>query len=131
MRLLLVSIVPRFFKSGADGAIRLDDNENEAISDYADDEDATEDTRLLGGGRSPSTAVQVWDSITTNLLLFASLIGILIGLIKPVQRVLVGDVEHFTGGWQSLGGGLVILGGAYAAVEMLAIGATIRAGEKK
>jgi hypothetical protein len=131
IRLLLVSLVPASFKSKVNGAIRLDDDEDERSSEYAEDEEATEDTRFLGGGRTPSTAVQVWDGITTNLLLFASLVGILIGLIKPIQRVLVGDLEHFTGGWQSLGGGLIILGGSYAVVEMLAIGATIRAGEKK
>jgi hypothetical protein len=127
----LVSLAPGILHPEASGSIRLDDEDHETVSDYAEDGPATEDTQLLGGVRKPSPVALIRDGVTGNILLLAPVIGLLIGLIKPAQRVLVGDVEHFTGGWQSLGGGLVILGGAFAAVDMLAVGSTIRAGEKK
>jgi hypothetical protein len=57
-----------------------------------------------------------------------------IGLIKPLQRLIVGDVrdgEHLTGAWESVAFGLVLLGGAYAVMDMASQGAYIRAAEEK
>jgi len=90
-----------------------------------------ENTRLIGRGKKQSPATRVWTGVTSNPLVAATSLGLLIGIIKPVQRALIGDMEQSTGGWQTLGGGLILLAGAYATVEMVAIGATIRAGETK
>lgn len=107
----------------------LDDQET--LSDYSGAHDADESTRLIGGGRKPTIWARVTDGVISNPLFIAVLAGALVGLIKPIQRSLIGDIEHSTGGWQTLGGGLILLAGAYAAVEMVAVGATIRAGEAK
>jgi hypothetical protein len=107
----------------------VDDLDN--VSDYTQEQEADEGTRLIGGGRKPSPAKRLLTGVTGNPLLVASSIGLLIGIVKPIQRVLIGDVEHSTGGWQTLGGGLILLSGAFAVVEMVATGATIRAGEQK
>ena len=107
----------------------LDDQE--ILSDYSGAQNADESTRLIGGGRKPTIRARVMDGVISNPLFVAVLAGALIGLIKPIQRSLIGNFEHSTGGWQTLGGGLILLAGAYAAVEMVAVGATIRAGEAK
>jgi len=132
-RALLVSLVPQFFNAKTEdrNEDRLDEDDLDTLSDYSGEQDVDENTRLIGGGRKSSSAAQVWRGVTSNPLVAATSIGLLIGLIKPVQRALIGDLEHSTGGWQTLGGGLILLGGAYAVVEMVAIGATIRAGEAK
>jgi hypothetical protein len=132
-RALLVSLVPQFFNAKTEDGNedRLDGDDLDTLSDYSGEQDADENTRLIGGGRKSSSAARVWSGVTSNPLVAATSIGLLIGLIKPVQRALIGDLEHSTGGWQTLGGGLILLGGAYAVVEMVAIGATIRAGEAK
>jgi hypothetical protein len=132
-RALLVSLVPQFFDTKTedrDGDLLVEDDLDN-LSDYSGEQDADENTRLIGGGRKSSSAARVWSGVTSNPLVAATSIGLLIGIIKPVQRALIGDLEHSTGGWQTLGGGLILLGGAYAVVEMVAIGATIRAGEAK
>ena len=132
-RALLVSLVPQLFNTKTEelNEDRVDGDDLETLSDYSGAQDADENTRLIGGGRKSSSAARAWSGVTSNPLVAATFIGLLIGLIKPVQRALIGDVEHSTGGWQTLGGGLILLGGAYAVVEMVAIGATIRAGEAK
>ena len=132
-RALLVSLVPQFFDARfeAQQEDRMDGDDLDNLSAYSGEQDADENTRLIGGGRKVSSAARVWSGVTSNPLVAATSIGLLIGLIKPVQRALIGDLEHSTGGWQTLGGGLILLGGAYAVVEMVAIGATIRAGEAK
>ena len=107
----------------------LDDQET--LSDYSGGHDADESTRLIGGGRKPTIRARVMDGVISNPFFVAVLAGALIGLIKPIQQSLIGDIEHSTGGWQTLGGGLILLAGAYAAIEMVAVGATIRAGEAK
>lgn len=128
-----MTLVPQFFQTRVQGdhADHLDGDDLDTISDYSGEQDADENTRLIGGGRKPSPAARFWSGVTSNPLVAATFLGLLIGLIKPVQWALVGDLEHSTGGWQTLGGGLILLGGAYAVVEMVAIGATIRAGEAK
>ncbi len=52
-------------------------------------------------------------------------------LIKPLQRVVVGDADN--GGnwfWLSVGSAFIALGSTFAVVDTLALGAGIRAGEK-
>lgn len=63
-----------------------------------------------------------------------TVVGLLIGSIKPAQRGIVGvgaDDSDGSWAWQSIGSGLVLLGAAFALVEMIGVGAGIRAGEKK
>jgi hypothetical protein len=130
---LLISLVPNLLQNITEGDREdyADLDDQETVSDYSGGQDADENTRLIGRGTKPSIRARVVDGVTTNPLFVAVLAGVLIGLIKAIQRGLIGDVEHSTGGWQTLGGGLILLAGAYAAVEMIAIGATIRAGEAK
>jgi predicted permease len=129
----LVSLVPNLSQDTTDDDREdyADLDDQDTVSDYSGGQDANENTRLIGRGTKPSIRARVMNGVTTNPLFVAVLAGVLIGLIKPIQRGLIGDVEHSTGGWQTLGGGLILLAGAYAAVEMVAIGATIRAGEAK
>jgi hypothetical protein len=129
---LLVTLLPQFYQVGVEdeNVQHLEGDDLDTISDYSGEE-PDESTRLIGGGRKATPAAQIWSGVTSNPLVAATSIGLLIGLIKPVQRALIGDLEHSTGGWQTLGGGLILLAGAYATVEMVAIGATIRAGESK
>lgn len=66
-----------------------------------------------------------------DINLVAGALGLLIGLVKPLQGSLIGTKEAVTGGWAGIGGGLIIIAAAFASVDMLAIGAGVRAGEKR
>jgi hypothetical protein len=91
-------------------------------------EDATERTPLIASSSPRRVATQL------SPLFVSAIIGLLIGLIKPAQRGIVGvgaDDSDGSWAWQSIGSGLVLLGGAFAVVEMVGVGAGIRAGEKK
>ncbi|CAD6587356.1 MAG: hypothetical protein TREMPRED_004726 [Tremellales sp. Tagirdzhanova-0007] len=55
-------------------------------------------------------------------------------MIKPAQTRIVGigaDGSDGSSAWESIGSGLVMLGAAFAIVEILGVGAGIRAGEEK
>lgn len=98
------------------------------------DEEADERTPLVSSSslKPPPVAIKTWNTITSSPNIAAALLGLFIGLVKPVQRALIGDPKgDLTGSWQSLGTGLILLGGAYAVVEILAIGASLRAAERK
>lgn len=67
-------------------------------------------------------------------MLIASILGLFIGLTKPVQHALIGHNVRdgdFSGSWRSLGFGLTMLGMSFAVVDILADGMGTRAGEKK
>lgn len=96
-----------------------------------EEEEATEQTRLVGGGKKPGPATAILRQTALNLEIVAGTLGLLIGLVKPLQRVLIGTSESATGGWSGIGGGLLLLAAAYATVDMLSIGVSVRAGEKK
>ncbi|RXK37497.1 hypothetical protein M231_05218 [Tremella mesenterica] len=100
-------------------------------------EDVTENTPLIASS-DPKPRSEVKLSSRLGKIVtpasIAALLGLLIGLIKPVQRALVGTVagdKQLTGVWESVGFGLAGLGGTYAVLEMLAIGSSIRAAEAK
>lgn len=99
------------------------------IPDEGDAEEADERTPLVA--RSKPTDSQSLRAKLLSPLALAAVVGLLVGLIKPLQRVIVGDVE--TGGnwfWLSVGSALIALGSTFAVVDTLALGAGIRAGEK-
>jgi hypothetical protein len=102
----LVSLVPNLSQDTTDDDREdyADLDDQETVSDYSGGQDADENTRLIGRGTKPSIKARVMNGVTTNPLFVAVLAGVLIGLIKPIQRGLVGDVEHSTGGWDLCGG---------------------------
>lgn len=129
-------VLPHLFSpKGLNGSLLddvADDSETERSVSLIDDEDEpTEQSHLIGGGKRSSPAARLFQHVALHVELFAGLIGLLIGLIKPVQRTLIGTQEAATGGWSSIGGGLVLLAAAYATVDMLSVGAGMRAGEKR
>ncbi len=102
-----------------------------------DVEEATERTPLVRSESSHSNLPQTHKSALFSLfspVVVSTVLGLLIGLIKPVQRFIVGrEADGMNGSWfwQSFGSGLVVLGAGFALVELIALGAAIRAGEKK
>jgi hypothetical protein len=104
-----------------------------------DADDVSERTPLVSSSRlrnkpGISSAFKIWNVLTSSPNIAAAALGLIIGLIKPVQRALIGvhnGSGHETGTWQSIGTGLILLGGAYATVEVLAVGASLRAAERK
>jgi hypothetical protein len=104
-------------------AVKEEDDDDEV-------EDATERTPLIASSSSRHRIV----ATQLSPLFVSAIIGLLIGLIKPAQRAIVGvgaDDSDGSWAWQSIGSGLVLLGGVFAVVEMVGVGASIRAGEKK
>ena len=96
-----------------------------------EEEEPTEQSRLIGRGKKSSSTNRLFHHAVSHVELLAGLMGLLVGLVKPIQRALIGTQESTTGGWSSIGGGLMLLAAAYATVDMLSIGAGLRAGEKK
>ena len=119
-------------------AVKEEDTADEADpepTDPTDLEDATERTPLVtpASQSQPKTSRAVALTLL-NPILVASVVGLLIGIIKPAQRRIVGngaDDADGSSAWQSIGSGLVMLGAAFAITEILGVGAGIRAGEEK
>jgi hypothetical protein len=113
-------------------AVEYADDETDAL--LPADEEATERTPLVASAQpeKPRLGATVIRYVTPTTV--AAILGLLVGLIKPLQRLIVGNVrdgEHLTGAWESVAFGLVLLGGAYAVVDMASQGAYIRAAEEK
>lgn len=115
--------------------LSTEDNEtDEAVETdlLAEDEivdEADERTPLVA--RHKPTDPQPLRAKLLSPLSLAAVAGLLVGLIKPLQRVVVGDAD--SGGnwfWLSVGSALIVLGSTFAVVDILALGAGIRAGEK-
>ncbi|WVW81419.1 hypothetical protein I302_103412 [Kwoniella bestiolae CBS 10118] len=102
------------------------DTPNEIVED---DEDVDERTPLVGFKRNIRSTHSLLAK-TRSPIFIATVLGLLVGLIKPVQRFIVGADEGDTWLWGSVGLALRFLGGAFALVEIIGIGAGIRAGEK-
>lgn len=115
--------------SGEDSA----EQQVDSALEPADVEDADERTPLV----NPTTAKTVnkrtvFLSTVQSPILIAAVVGLVIGVIKPLQRVVVGTgVEGSDGSWlwQGIGLGVVFLGSSFALVETLGVGAGLRAGE--
>lgn len=128
-RRLLAIALPHILGPSIETSLgQTDDPDTDPDTDS--EEEATERTGLLGRSKA-SPVVQTLDRLAANTELVAGVLGLLIGVVKPVQRILIGTSESATGGWASVGGGLMLLAAAYATVEILGVGASIRAGEKK
>lgn len=129
---LLVTLLPHLLSlDHVDTPVAHSHSLEGASEDDEEEEEATEQTRLIAGGRKRTPAARLIRQTALNVELLAGLVGLLVGLLRPLQRVLIGTSESATGGWSGIGGGLLLLGGAYATVDMLSIGASVRAGEKK
>ncbi|KAK8844536.1 hypothetical protein IAR55_006383 [Kwoniella newhampshirensis] len=127
---LIARIVPSSLISGGDET----EEHGRLISEPTDADDADERTPLVNPTTSRTVnRRKVLLSTVQSPILIAAVVGLLIGLIKPLQRVVVGTgVEDSDGSWlwQSIGLGLVFLGASFALVETLGVGAGLRAGEK-
>nr|XP_019006139.1 mitochondrial carrier protein [Kwoniella mangroviensis CBS 8507]OCF69600.1 mitochondrial carrier protein [Kwoniella mangroviensis CBS 8507] len=109
-----------------DEPISDDQTPNEIVED---EEDADERTPLVGFKRNIRSTHSLLAK-TRSPIFIATVLGLLVGLIKPLQRFIVGTDDGDTWLWGSIGLGLRFLGGAFALVEIIGIGAGIRAGEK-
>ncbi|ORY23711.1 mitochondrial carrier domain-containing protein [Naematelia encephala] len=103
--------------------------DSESLDDAeADLEEPTERTPLVAY-KAPSPASY---KFFVTPLLIAVVLGLFIGLIKPLQRLLIGDgwTERTPSGlWQSIGYGIILLGTTFAVVDMIGVGASLRAVE--
>ncbi|WVQ85124.1 hypothetical protein IAT38_007289 [Cryptococcus sp. DSM 104549] len=100
-----------------------------------DTEDADERTSLLNRPTisSAHSFKPVVLSIIQSPIVISAVLGLVIGTVKPLQRVITGvGADSPDGGWlwQSVGLGLVLLGSVFAVVDTVGAGAGIRAGEK-
>ncbi|KAK4688319.1 hypothetical protein P7C73_g1795, partial [Tremellales sp. Uapishka_1] len=102
------------------------------ISEPEDAEEATEETPLVTSSQSPRTTTNpAFITLYIAQPGLAAIVGLFIGLIKPLQRVVVGTSEQGTWAWDCIGSALIFLGGTFAVVDTIGYGAGLRAAEKK
>ena len=97
----------------------------------ADEEDANERTPLVSSAAKNSSQPTPREILLSPLFI-ASVLGLFIGLIKPIQRVVFGLTLDYTQGnwtWQAIGSGLYVLSIAFVAVDLIGTGATVKASE--
>ncbi|KGB79885.2 mitochondrial carrier protein [Cryptococcus deuterogattii R265] len=111
----------------------VEDGSYAEIAEATIDEDATERTSLLVRTHQPdSTKLAIIRTVQSPILLSA-ILGLTIGLVKPLQRFITGvGVEGSSGGWLwlAVGSALNAMGGSFPLFAILATGAAIRAGER-
>ncbi|OCF34749.1 mitochondrial carrier protein [Kwoniella heveanensis BCC8398] len=113
-----------------DAIPRVRDDESDVDPD--EDLEADERTPLVASLNKEKTPATIARSVLLSPIILATLLGLLIGLIKPVQRFIVGQGgPEGTWIWGSVGLGLRYLGGVFALLEIIGIGAKIRAGANK
>lgn len=104
-------------------------DEDEGLDATAmDEEDATERTPLVHrlNRHKPITATK---RLLASPSVIAFVIGLLVALIKPVQRWLFGiSVQNPHGGWiwQSIGWGVSVLGAVYIVLDTVRFAASLR-----
>ncbi|KAL1409303.1 hypothetical protein Q8F55_003282 [Vanrija albida] len=143
LRLAIVHAVPRGFAkdtpSAADEPETGVNGDGAVAAAEASADGATERTPLLAATSaattSPAASGIPWDTIRTAYLVpivLPAALGVLIGAIKPLQHALVGNVAEGTTAavWSTAGYGLVLLGAAFAVVDILGTGAEVRSTEK-
>lgn len=116
----------------------LPSNRVQPVEDGGLEEGETDERTPLMARSAPdqtrSNAEVSLRALATSPVMIAAILGLFIGLVKPVQRFLIGsDVRDgdYTGTWRSIGQGLHLLGLSFAVVDILADGSGVRAGEKK
>jgi len=100
-----------------------------------DEEDATETTPLVVRRKTSARLNKLASRSTyTSPGVIAFVLGLLIALIKPVQRKVIGVTPDHTEGswvWQSFGLGLYILGALYAVLDIVRFGVETREVESR
>ncbi|KAJ9120329.1 hypothetical protein QFC24_005283 [Naganishia onofrii] len=114
-----------------EGASVLEHDEDSAESDVDEHPEATESTPLVakqwtGSPYSPRRLTAPLSAVSP--LAFASLAGLVVGLIPGVKHRVADDTSSF---WQTFGVAILFLGMVFPVVEMLGIGAGLKAGSKK
>ena len=123
-RILITPIVERV--SPLPAALPVDDLDIPTPVHPVAEEDATERTPLVAG---PTTSKLVKRSTYTSPVLIATGLGLLIAIIKPIHRWLLGvtpDHPAGTWAWQSFGTALHILGAVYAVLDIVRAGVELR-----
>ncbi|KAK1924507.1 mitochondrial carrier domain-containing protein [Papiliotrema laurentii] len=96
-----------------------------------DEEDATESTPLVPKPAAIPTRFALRQSLLSPASV-AFVLGLLVALIKPVQRGLTGITADYPSGgwvWQSVGLGLWTLGAAWVVLDIVRFGASVREAE--
>ncbi|OXC67858.1 hypothetical protein AYX13_03539 [Cryptococcus neoformans] len=97
------------------------------------DEDATEQTSLLSRAQQPNSTKLAIIRTAHSPILLSAILGLTIGLVKPLQRFITGvGIEGSSGGWLwlAVGSALNAMGGSFPLFAILAAGAAVRAGEQ-
>ena len=96
-----------------------------------DEEDATESTPLVPKPTAISTGSALGHTLTSPAPIAFSL-GLLVALVKPVQRGLTGITADYPSGgwvWQSVGLGVWTLGAAWVVLDIVRFGTSLREAE--
>ncbi|AAW45194.2 hypothetical protein CNH03310 [Cryptococcus deneoformans JEC21] len=130
---------PFIVQSGLMDKEQEDADENVEDGFYAEtveatvDEDATERTSLLSRAQQPDSTKLAIIRTAHSPILLSAILGLTIGLVKPLQRFITGvGVEGSSGGWLWLAAGSALnaMGGSFPLFAILATGAAMRAGEQ-
>ncbi|KIR62579.1 mitochondrial carrier protein [Cryptococcus bacillisporus CA1873] len=111
----------------------VEDGSYAGITEAAVGEDATERTSLLVRTHQPDSTKLAIIRTAHSPILLSAILGLTIGLVKPLQRFITGvGVEGSSGGWLwlAVGSALNAMGGSFPLFAILATGAAIRAGER-
>lgn len=95
-----------------------------------DEEDATERTPLVA---APARSKLGKKATYTSPALIATVIGLFISIVKPLQRSLLGitpDDQAGSWAWQSLGTAFQVLGAVYAILDIVRAGVELREAEE-
>lgn len=130
---------PFIVQSGLLDKEQEDANENVEDGLYTEtveatvDEDATEQTSLLSRAQQPDFTKLAIIRTAHSPILLSAILGLTIGLVKPLQRFITGvGIEGSSGGWLwlAVGSALNAMGGSFPLFAILAAGAAVRAGEQ-
>jgi hypothetical protein len=126
-----VTLLPKVFRKDATLPVASpEDGAVESVPETTTEETADERTPLIPTSHSSPSSQPSGLRDYLLYVLAPGVVALLIALIKPVQRVIIGEIgEKTSGSWQSIGSGLLLLGGAFAVLETVAIGAAVRGSE--
>lgn len=111
----------------------VEDGSYAEIAEATINEDATERTSLLVRTDQPDPTKLAIIRTAHSPILLSAILGLAIGLVKPLQRFITGvGIEGSSGGWLwlAVGSALNAMGGSFPLFAILATGAAIRAGER-